>query len=51
MDAQARILVVDDEKGIREGCKRILAGEGYAVDVAENGNTALNLSKQTLMTF
>ncbi|MBP1734822.1 MAG: hypothetical protein H6Q53_1109, partial [Deltaproteobacteria bacterium] len=23
------ILVVDDEKGIREGCRRILMSEGY----------------------
>lgn len=45
MDAQARILVVDDEKGIREGCRRILAGEGYTVDVAENGNAGLELVK------
>ncbi|HOJ43399.1 MAG TPA: response regulator, partial [Syntrophorhabdaceae bacterium] len=45
MDTQARILVVDDEKGIREGCRRILAAEGYAVDVAENGNKGLDLVK------
>lgn len=45
MDKQARILVVDDEKGIREGCKRILASEGYIVDVAENGKIGLELVK------
>ncbi len=33
----ARILVVDDELGIREGCRKILESEGYAVEVAEDG--------------
>lgn len=37
------ILVVDDEKGIREGCRRILMSEGYAVSVAENGEEGLKL--------
>jgi PAS domain S-box-containing protein len=35
------ILVVDDERGIREGCRRILAPEGYAVDVAVDGREGL----------
>jgi PAS domain S-box-containing protein len=39
------ILVVDDEKGIREGCRRILMSEGYAVEVAENGEVGLSLVK------
>lgn len=39
------ILVVDDEKGIREGCRRILTSEGYAVDVAENGKQGLDKVK------
>jgi two-component system phosphate regulon sensor histidine kinase PhoR len=33
----AEILVVDDEMGIREGCKRALSRLGYAVDLAEDG--------------
>jgi PAS domain S-box-containing protein len=37
MDQPIHVLVVDDEKGIREGCRRILAAEGYQVNVAENG--------------
>lgn len=41
MSSKARILVVDDEMGIREGCKRALAPEGYAVDDAEDGKTGL----------
>ena len=35
------ILVVDDERGIREGCRRILSTEGYSVDAAENGKEGL----------
>ncbi|MFH1550535.1 MAG: response regulator, partial [Planctomycetota bacterium] len=34
---EARILVVDDEPGIREGCRKVLESEGYAVEVAEDG--------------
>ncbi len=37
------ILVVDDEKGIREGCRRILTSEGYVVDTAENGKIGLEM--------
>ena len=43
MAESVTILVVDDEKGIREGCRRILASEGYGVDVAENGKMALEM--------
>jgi PAS domain S-box-containing protein len=41
MDQPLQILVVDDERGIREGCRRILTAEGYAVDVAENGKEGI----------
>ena len=37
MSDTANILVVDDERGIREGCRRILTAEGFSVDVAGNG--------------
>ena len=37
----ATILVVDDEKVIREGLKRLLSAEGYQVLTAENGQKAL----------
>jgi PAS domain S-box-containing protein len=37
------ILVVDDEKGIREGCRRILMSEGYSVELAQNGDEGLKL--------
>lgn len=43
MSESVNILVVDDEKGIREGCRRILMAEGYAVEVAENGQAGLQL--------
>lgn len=38
--AQAQILVVDDEPDIRELMQEILEDEGYAVEVAENGESA-----------
>ncbi|MBP7127161.1 response regulator [Myxococcota bacterium] len=37
----SRILVVDDEVGMRDGCRRILASEGYEVETAEDGQAAL----------
>ena len=36
-----RVLVVDDEPGIREGCKRALTHQGFEVEVAENGPAGL----------
>jgi len=41
MNQPARILVIDDELGIREGCKRALVPQGFIVDVAENGEEGL----------
>ena len=41
MNSPAKILVVDDEMGIREGCKRALVTEGYAIDLAEDGTVGL----------
>ncbi len=37
----ARILVVDDELGVREGCRKILAAEGYEVLTAGDGKAGL----------
>ena len=42
---RASILVVDDEMGIREACKRALDRESYAVDLAEDGNLGLQKIK------
>jgi len=41
LNAPAKILVVDDEMGIREGCRRVLTEEGYEIDVAEDGAVGL----------
>jgi two-component system phosphate regulon sensor histidine kinase PhoR len=38
---KAKILVVDDEKAIRDGCHRVLSGEGYEVMAVENGKLAI----------
>ena len=38
-----RILVVDDEQPIRDGCTRVLSSRGYDVLTAENGKEALEL--------
>ncbi len=42
-----KILVIDDERSIRNTLKDILGFEGYAVDVAENGLLGLELVKST----
>jgi DNA-binding response OmpR family regulator len=36
-----RILVVDDELGVREGCRKILSAEGFEVTIAEDGQAGL----------
>jgi PAS domain S-box-containing protein len=38
---RTRILVVDDEKRIRDGCNSILTGGGFEVGLAENGYAGL----------
>jgi two-component system, sensor histidine kinase and response regulator len=37
----ANILVIDDEPGIREGCRRALTPQGFFVDTAEDGQIGL----------
>jgi signal transduction histidine kinase len=41
-----RLLVVDDELGIREGCRRALTSRGFEVEVAENGPSGLHKLRQ-----
>ncbi len=41
MNTPFRVLVIDDEVGIREGCRRVLVPQGFDVDMAENGPTGL----------
>jgi two-component system phosphate regulon sensor histidine kinase PhoR len=40
---QPKILVIDDEKRILEGCSKILKKENCLVDMAENGETGLKM--------
>ncbi len=37
-----RVLVVDDEKRIRDGCFKMLSDEGFEVELAETGEIGLN---------
>jgi signal transduction histidine kinase/FixJ family two-component response regulator len=43
MEEKTRILVVDDEKIVRDGCARVLTGKGYDVITANNGQEGLDL--------
>ncbi len=47
MNTPTRILVVDDEVGIREGCRRVLVPQGFDVDVAENGPVGLRKLRES----
>lgn len=38
-----KVLIVDDERAIRNSLSEILSDEGYEVDKAENGLVALDL--------
>ena len=42
-----RILIVDDEKVIREGVARALSGRGYTIDKAESGERGIEMIKQS----
>ncbi|MEM2126433.1 MAG: response regulator, partial [Candidatus Methanosuratincola sp.] len=41
MNEPPRILVIDDEEGIRAGCRRALEPEGYVVETAVSGQEGL----------
>ena len=43
----AKILVIDDERAIRNTLKEILEFEGYTVETAENGRVGLNMALAT----
>jgi DNA-binding NtrC family response regulator len=45
MGNPTRILVVDDDEGIRNSLATILKDEGYTVDVAKNGSEAIEKSR------
>lgn len=45
--SMAKILVIDDERAIRNTLKEILEFEGYTVETAENGRVGLDLALAT----
>ncbi len=47
MSEKIVVLVADDERAIREGCHRVLTGQGYEILGAENGQLALDLLAKT----
>lgn len=42
---QAKILIIDDEESIRKSLAAVLEEKGYLVDMAENGQVAVEKSK------
>jgi len=44
--ATERILVVEDEPSIGNICRRVLAGEGYEVEIAVNGRVAQDMIEE-----
>ncbi len=46
MTETIQILVIDDEKAIRDGCQRVLTGRGYDVLTAENGQVGLDFLEE-----
>src|ERR1051326_3099241 len=43
-----RILIVDDERSMRELLERVFRREGYSVNVAENGSRALEMLRTSV---
>ena len=43
----AKILIIDDERSIRNTLREILADEGHEVEVAENGTQGLEMAQKT----
>jgi two-component system phosphate regulon sensor histidine kinase PhoR len=41
MDEMIKVLVVDDEKVVRDGCRRVLTGRAFQVLTSENGRQAM----------
>jgi signal transduction histidine kinase len=49
MDETIKVLVVDDEKVVRDGCHRVLTGKGFQVLTTENGQQAMDtLAQETV---
>ena len=47
----AKILIIDDERAIRNTLREILEYEDYAVEDVDNGIDGLELYKKTTMTW
>ena len=45
MVSQNRVLIAEDDKGVRDAIRRALEQEGYEVTVAEDGSRALEISQ------
>jgi CheY-like chemotaxis protein len=43
MNEKIKVLIVEDDRDIRKNLKILLESEGYVVDLAENGQVALDL--------
>ena len=43
MEDTIKVLIVDDEKVVRDGCRRVLIAKGYETLSAENGKQAMDL--------
>ncbi|MDM8515862.1 response regulator [Desulfobacterales bacterium HSG16] len=43
MEFLPRILIIDDEKRVREGCRKVLTEQGYDVLMAENGEIGIGM--------
>src|SRR5512136_1653690 len=48
MQEEVKILVIDDEEIMRDGCSRILSKEGWCVMTAENGTRGIDQIKEHL---
>jgi signal transduction histidine kinase len=49
MNESIKILVVDDERVVRDGCHRVLTGKGFEVLTAENGREAMDILADKLV--
>ena len=49
MNESIIILVVDDERVVRDGCHRVLTGKGFEVLMAENGREAMDILADKLV--
>jgi len=49
MNESMKILVVDDERVVRDGCHRVLTGKGFDVLMAENGRQAMDILADKLV--